>query len=268
LTLMSLPDYVAVGDELVYCVSLRLGASESYRCRSVSVALIAVRVTAPEAVFVSTCGADGLLYEECVTVGADYTLPQAAACDGEAQFVGWWVQGTAEDGLYPAGATITIGTSAVVLTAAYVHLRVLPGAAVVEKDGAPALRFDGAIRLEDYERLTAITTVELGMLAVPVGEQPHFTDVVCDTIRPSRGEAYLVVCGQTDALAGENLTRNFYGTIGLRVQYADGGECVLTAVRDEESGVRCLRDVARAALADSDAMYAPTLRTLLQNIVQ
>ena len=266
LTLIELPEGTVQGDRLVYSVDARFDVAESYRCKTVTLAYVTIDATAPETVAVTVC--DGTQQKsETVAAGTSYLLPDAAAEASDEVFVGWLVSGAVTDGLYPAKATVVLGTSAVSLEAVRLQLRTLPGAAFCRTEAGAALRFDGAIGYEAYESLcTMAEAVPMMLIARGEGEPDNESGVILsrEALKRSAGEQYWVMSGMTEEILPQERETAWSAVAALRVRYADGSEQVLTAAFDAAQNTRGAHAVARAALADDTADYGEELRSALE----
>ena len=266
LSLAALPEGARVGDEWVFCISLRLDAAESYRCKRVALAYLTVQALTPEAVPVSVYDGQALLDVTLVAVGGQYELPAALPGVTDDVFVGWLVQGTQADGLYPPGASIPVAEYPVTLCAQRVELVTLPGAALVADGEGLTLAADCAVRREDYERISAYAQISPMILFMSGEDEPMPEKAVAQAaqgLQPSRGGGYLVARGQLDELSVEHREMPYAARAALQITYADGSTLLAVSRFDEVYHVRCARDVARAALSDDAAQYEDALRALL-----
>ena len=267
LALSALPDGARVGDEWVFCISLRLDTTESYRCRSVAVAYVTVQTLPPEAVPVSVYDGQSLLQTTDVAVGGQYELPAAPPNVTDDVFVGWLVQGTQADGLYAPGASIVVAEYPVTLQAQRMELVTLLGAALTAAGEGLTLAVDCAVRCEDYERISAYAQISPMILFMPGEREPVIDQAVAQTaqgLQSSRGGSYLVARGQLGALSAEQREMPYAAVAAARITYADGSTLLAVSRFDEVYHVRSARDVARAALSDDTAQYSEAMRLLLE----
>ncbi|MBR6726793.1 MAG: hypothetical protein IKM08_01240 [Clostridia bacterium] len=102
-------------------------------------------------------------------VSGELILPD---CSSDKVFLGWCLESTDGNRLYPAGVSVTLTGDETVFRAVEIDLRTLTGAAV--SMGSPTtLRFDGALSVADHASLSALVgadNIALGILIAPATE--------------------------------------------------------------------------------------------------
>lgn len=207
---------------------------------------------------------------ESVTPGSSYQLPQAPAaapdCDAPGMknyFVGWVVSvGTTEpaggtEQLMPAGASLIVARDLTV-EPLYVCLGMRYGASA-KLDATSALRFNGIVGFDGYERLRELTAgrVSCGLIICPVPAsgltslEPaelsrrsiSYKQTVTVGWRQTAGRGgYYAFSGDTDAIGTDGYALMYAATCYVKVTYADSTTAYICA---DYSAARSCRSVAQ-----------------------
>lgn len=223
-------------------------------CYAFLCAVLYVTITAAEPITLT------LKHGETETVfsysaGTPFPLPALP----EEGFVGWYTQ----DGtLLPAGATVR-PTEDATYRSLILSYEQLDGAALIPEEGGARLRF--------FAAFDAVSRALLSSLGEPATLQATLESdgetLLVDAIQRERFEAFgrvwYMTVAETEPLSCEEVdvphTARFY----ITVNYSNGVTRVFDAVGTEQN-TRSVREVASAALADTEADYSPALTDALR----
>ncbi|MBQ8357827.1 MAG: hypothetical protein IJX39_08500 [Clostridia bacterium] len=206
-----------------------------------------------------------------VTLDGEGSLTLATAPNmGTKKFIGWAVTRNGTETLHPEGSVFNDadGIGNLSFHAVGIGLKTLDGAAVTYASPT-VLRFDGAVDLSDYSRLTALVGAEnitTGVLIAPYS-QVSITPLKLTTAsvlnRVSDGFLYStrtlrVFSGSTDTIPDDHLLEKYCGRAYLSVTFG-GQTLTVYADYDIEKHIRSAHGVTAAAFEDrfstSDATH-------------
>ncbi len=192
------------------------------------------------------------------SAGTPFPLPALP----EEGFVGWYTQ----DGtLLPAGTTVR-PIEDVTYRALVLHYEQLDGAALIPEEDGARLRFFAALDAVSRALLTALgdpaalhATVEANgeTLLVKALERERFD---------AFGQLWHMTVADTELIGSESVDTVHTASFYITITYSNGVTRVFDAVGSTENA-RSVREVATAALADTEAKYSPALVQKLQSLV-
>lgn len=192
------------------------------------------------------------------SAGTPFPLP-ALPTEG---FAGWYTQ----DGtLLPAGATVR-PMEDVTYTALILRYEQLDGAALIPEEGGARLRYFAALDATSAALLAALgDPATLHATIEAEGET-----LLCNaTVREqfnAFGRVWHMTVADTAPIGKENADTVHTAAFYLTVTYSNGATRVIETVASEENA-RSVREVAVAALADTEANYSAALLEALRALV-
>ena len=197
---------------------------------------------------------------ETYLYGSRITLPQSQNAD----FIGW----KGSDGTFlPSDAEIEL-LEDLSFSAVCWDYRQLEGAALVNYENMPRLRFSAVMRKEDYEFLSELSDSDFSY-QVSLQDNGQATTLILSEAGTSfllEDEEWVRLDALTAPLKQDAYETNYSASFYATVRYTNGTTALLPA-----SGLpseRSAKDVATASLADKTVAYSQTLLTLLHSIAE
>ena len=215
-------------------------------------ALFYVEVNAPETLNITLNNGKKPM-ETVISWGEEYTLPDAT----DEHFVGW----LSSDGkLYRANETF-VPVKDISLTPISLDLRRLVGASLVFDETNAKLRFFAAIENEAYTLLSDASVIDLYVSYSKNGSTVQITPPVRRDTVYAHGTDWLLLYTDTQGVSPSNAEDIYEAVFSASVTYADGTRRILNATSPDDSDTfgRSAREVARAALCDTEAQYSSDL---------
>lgn len=194
--------------------------------------------------------------------GDEITLP---VCE-DGDFVGW----LGSDGsLLPSGASYTLQED-VTFTAIFLNWEILPGASLSTSGAPPHMHFFALLRngddLAKIAQQSGGRLVVYAIIEAPTASAgPLEIRKSADIREFSQLDGCYSIDASTEEIGPEDYATSYRVRFEASVVYTDGS--VRTLEDSKVSDARSVLDVARAALADTEAEYAQEARSFLESLL-
>ncbi|MBE6589130.1 MAG: hypothetical protein E7643_03035 [Ruminococcaceae bacterium] len=209
-------------------------------------AVLYVEIKAPDVLTVTFTDADGT-DTEIVPWGTQITLPDSS----DKCFIGWLAS---DNTFLPAGTTVK-PVKDLSYRAICLDMRQLVGASLVFDEEHAHLRFSAAILDDAYTALSAISALELYASYSANGVPTLKTPIAREKVF-AHGKLWQTLYADTSEISVSNTDTEYTARFSATVVYSDGTRITLSAsTPNTDALTRCAREVANAALLDTDAQY-------------
>lgn len=192
------------------------------------------------------------------SAGTPFPLPALP----EEGFVGWYTQ----DGtLLPAGATVR-PTEDVTYRSLILRYEQLDGAALIPEANGARLRFFAAMDALSRALLTSLGDPATLHATVEANGETLLAEASLRERFEAFDKVWHMTVADSPLIDRENVDTRYTASFYITVTYSNGITRVFDAVSTEENQ-RSVREVALAALADTEASYSPSLLQALQDLV-